>query len=410
MPLTLRWVGDDELDRVAHTRTLCFAHGLKDVERFQNGIREDPRAKAGDFLLAERDGVAVGTSTALSMTMWVRGGAIPCQGVAYVGTIKTHRRSAGGEEGVATQLMRETLRRAREREQVISALMPFRASFYEHFGYGLVERRNEWTLPLIVLPRGSSEGIRLYQPDDLAELARFRQRIVEHGQCDIERPIREWEWLLKKEIEKGFFFIDRPHSNGPIRGYLWIEHEGTGGKDLLRIIECNSEDIAALKRQLHFLASLRDQYYAAIGAFAADLPLNWLLREIQVPHRPVNHATAELRSYTRMQIRILDHGRFLEVLKLPAERKGKVVIAVKESEGTESRFAVDICDGRAAVTSTGASPAFSCSDRVWAAIACGDLPALRAVRLGLASAANERDTEIMDIFSHGDAPMCHEYF
>src|SRR6185503_13598429 len=103
----------------------------------------------GDYLLADRDGEAVGTTTALSMTIWVRGAALPCQGVAYVGTIKTHRRGgANGEKGVATQLMFETLRRARERREVVSALMPFRASFYEHFGYGLIERRHEWLVPL----------------------------------------------------------------------------------------------------------------------------------------------------------------------------------------------------------------------------------------------------------------------
>jgi predicted acetyltransferase len=409
MPLTLRWVGEDDLDRVARTRTLCFAHGLKDLDRFQKGIREDPRAKAGDFLLAERDGVAVGTSTALSMTMWVRGARIPCQGVAYVGTIKTHRRSAGGEEGVATQLMRETLRKAREREQVVSALMPFRASFYEHFGYGLVERRNEWTLPLTVLPHGTSEGIRVYERDDLEELSRFRQRIVQQGHCDIERPVPAWEWLLKK-TETGFLFIDRPHADGPIRGYLWLEHEKIGARDYLRIIEFNYEDIIALKRQLHFLASLRDQYYAVIGAFSADLQLNWLLRETQLPHRPVNHPTAELRPHTRMQVRILDHKRFLEALKLPSDRSGKVVVSVHESEGMESRFALDMSDGHATVIPSSASPAFVCPDRVWAAIACGDLPATRAAHLGLASATNDGDAEAMDLLSGGPAPMCHEYF
>ena len=32
-------------------------------------------------------------------------------------------------------------------EQVISALMPFRGSFYEHFGYGIAECRCTWTVP-----------------------------------------------------------------------------------------------------------------------------------------------------------------------------------------------------------------------------------------------------------------------
>ena len=44
----------------------------------------------------------------------------------------------------------------------------------------------------------------------------------------------------------------------------------------------------------------------------ADLPLNWLLKERQVPHRLVNHPTAEIRPYTRMQARVLDHARLID--------------------------------------------------------------------------------------------------
>src|SRR5947207_1217363 len=136
MPLSMRWIGPSDYDRLARTRLLCYGSAMKDLATFREKIELDARAQAGDFLLAERDGMAVGTSTSLSMTLWARGAAVPCQGVAYVGTIKTHRRGgSGGEKGIATQLMQESLRIARERKQVVSALMPFRASFYEHFGY-----------------------------------------------------------------------------------------------------------------------------------------------------------------------------------------------------------------------------------------------------------------------------------
>ena len=85
-------------------------------------VCERTPAQAGDYLLAESDGQAVGTATSLSMSMWIRGGCVPCQGVAWVGTIKTHRRGArvpGG--GIASQIMRETIRLGRERGQVVSA-------------------------------------------------------------------------------------------------------------------------------------------------------------------------------------------------------------------------------------------------------------------------------------------------
>ena len=408
MSLQLRWVGQDEMDRVAQMRMRCFAHAAKDLDRYREIIRADVRAQPEDFLLAEREGEAVGTATALSMTMWVREGAVPCQGVAWVGTIKTHRRRTEGQDGIATRVMRETLRMARERGQVVSALMPFRASFYEHFGYGLVERRNDWTIPLAILPKGDAGGIRFYRQDDLTELVRFRQRVVERGQCDIERPRNAWEYALGL-AEKGFVVVDRPEADGPVRGYLFFEHATVGNLDHLKVTQIAYEDIAALKRQLHFLASLRDQYAAAVITLPVDVPLNWLLRETQIPHRLVNHPAADLRQYTRMQLRVLDHKRLIEAMKFPSHMAGRVVVAVQEIEGHESRFAIEFSAGKAQVSASSAAPGLDCPDRIWAPIVCGELPATQAVELGLA-AGDEKAAQLLGIFSIGPTPFTTEYF
>lgn len=410
MSLQLRWVGDEELDRVAETRLNCYAHAGRLAEEMRERLRDNPTAKSGDFLLAEADGTAIGTATSISMRMWVRGGAIPCQGVAWVGTIKTHRRRTQGADGIATQIMRETLRKAREREQVVSALMPFRGSFYEHFGYGFVERRNIWTIPIAILPHGSFEGIRFYRAEDRPGLVTFRQRIVESGQCDIERPADVWEFLLKARLDAGFVVVDQVDPDGPIRGFLCLDHQQVGTLDFLRVAQINYEDTAALLRQLHFLASLRDQYHSAILSLPVDLPLNWLLRESQLPHRLVNHPHAELRQDTRMQIRILDHKRFIESMRLSADVKGKLVIAVQECEGSESRFQIDFAEGRASVSTSHATPDFVCRDRVWAAIACGDLPAQKAIELGLAQSQQPDRAALLGAFAVGPMPFCHEYF
>src|SRR4051812_40630875 len=217
MPLQLNWVGEDAWERVTKTRLLCYASASNELDRYRDRLHADPRNRGADILLAEQDGVPVGTATALHLTMWVRGAPVPCQGVAWVGTIKTHRRGgSGGSPGVATQVMRATLEKARERGQVVSALMPFRASFYEHFGYGLVERQNIWTVPLAVLPTGRFDGIRFYEGRDFDALVECRQRIARRGQCDIERTAALWELYLARS-DDGFFVVDRPAEDGPVR-------------------------------------------------------------------------------------------------------------------------------------------------------------------------------------------------
>lgn len=427
MSLQLRWVDEVDWDRVGETRMYCFGSATRERQRFLDGVRGDPLVGPGDCLLAERGGRAVGTATSLSLRMWVRGSVVPCQGVAWVGTLKTARRSGGasaashgggssGEPGIATRIMHETLRRAREREQVISALMPFRGSFYEHFGYGIMERRVAWTVPISILPSGPSEGLRFFEPADLPELVACRQRVAQAGQCDMERSAELWAAHVAR-WEDGMIVVDRPAGAGPagagpVRGWMTLVHaHEPDGTDTLRVAEAGYEDVAALKRQLHFLASLGDQYTRAVLTLPADVPLSRLLREPQITHRDnKNHPTPAARPYTRMQCRVLDHRRFLEAMRLPADVRGRVAVTVHETEGHASQLWVEISDGHATVSATEGDAQFECRDTVWAAVATGDLAATDAVRYGLAAASDPAAAVLLDAFSRGRLPFTHEYF
>jgi predicted acetyltransferase len=414
MPLSLRWISldhDDDRERLARTRMLCYSAASNELDTIRDRLTVEPRNRAADFLLAEQDGVPVGTATGLHLTLWARGGSVPCQGVAWVGTIRTHRRggSGGGTAGVATHVMREALRMARERGQVVSALMPFRASFYEHLGYGLVERRADWTVPLAVMPPGRFDGVRIYENSDLAALVECRQRIARRGQCDMERPAAYWELCLKRAAD-GFFVVDRPEPDGPVRGWAYFQQSPANGKTLLRVVEIGYETPADLMRLLHFFGSLKDQYSAAVLTLPVDLPLNLLLRETQLPHRPVEHPAAEMRAYTRMQLRVLDHKRFIEVMHVPSTAREGVTVAIRETEGQISRLGIEFADGRAQVGAVTGEAQFECTDVTWASVVCGDLRATAAVELGLATCHDPAAARLLDAFADGPAPFCGEYF
>jgi predicted acetyltransferase len=405
MSIDLRWVGEDELDRVALTRLRCYAKADSDLPRFKDWIRKDPRSKAGDFILAETDGQAVGTATHVPFQMYIRGGAVPCQGVAWVGAIKTmRRRGEGGTPGVASAVMHAMLRRARDAGDVVSALMPFRASYYEHFGYGVVERRVDWTIPIAALPVGPFDGVRFYESTDFAARAECLNRAKLTSQCDISRLDEYWKVLDETRVDS-LQVVDRI-GDGPVRGSMVLMHQQVDGRDIMKVSETIFENPAALKRQLHFLASLKDQFASVQLTMPADLPLNWLLKETQVPHRPVNHPVAEPKLYTRMQVRILDHAKFLAAMHLPVDAKGSVVVAVHECEGHISKFKIEINAGRATAQPSEAMAEFECPDKVWAAIACGDVTATNAVKWGLATGR----AETLDILSRGPVPFCNEYF
>lgn len=413
MSISLRWVPESEHDRVGEARLYCYGSKSEDLKKFQETLRDDARVKSGDCLLAERAGRIVGTATSMSMRMWVRGGVVPCQGVAWVGTIKTARRGSSGAEdpGVATRIMHETIRKARERGEVVSALMPFRGSFYEHFGYGIMERRSLWAAPVQIFPHGSFAGIRFFEPSDLPALIACRQRVTQVGQCDIERDAGAWAFHLKYAGDE-MWVVDRPDDAGAVQGWMKLEHvHESDGSDTMRVIESGYESIDALKRQLSFLGSLRDQYSRASITLPADLQLNRLLREPQITHRDNrNHPTPISRPYTRMQLRVLDHKRLIEAMKFPDEVRGRVGVCIRETEGHCSPLWIEIESGRASVSTTQGEAHLSCRDSAWAAIITGDLSASEAVHLGLAQCSDAEAISLLDVFSRGPLPFTHEYF
>jgi predicted acetyltransferase len=309
--------------------------------------------------------------------------------------------------------MREVVRAARERNFVVSALMPFRGSWYEHFGYGIVERRADWTVPMSIFPAGDFETVRFYDAArDRQPLMDCRQRLAQRGQADIERSAHAWDAYIEDIERRGFLVLDR-HGDGPVRGWMAFEHVHKDGPDTVRTqFDTGYEDIATLKRFLNFLGSLRDQYSFASIRTPRDLPLNLLLKEPQMTHRANrNHPTAEMRPYTRMQVRVLDHAKLLSAMKLPADRAaGKVVVAIHESEGTVSKLAVEIADGKASASPTQASADVEMSDRLWAIVALGDVPATRAAELGLITVTNRSPLGVLDVLAAGPPPFCREYF
>jgi predicted acetyltransferase len=88
-------------------------------------------------LVAEEDGVAVAAASAIPMRQNVRGRVYPMAGVASVASLPLGRR-----RGHVRALMTDLLGRMREEGCAVSALYPFRPSFYERFGYvGLPKAR-----------------------------------------------------------------------------------------------------------------------------------------------------------------------------------------------------------------------------------------------------------------------------
>ena len=171
MSLTHAWVGPGEVERLSEMRLRCYGSKPGDRDSMLKRTQND-RFDAGDALILSDATGDVATATSMSLQVNARGRVLPCQGVAWVGTARSHRRRKVEGRGLASHVMHALLAKARERGEAVSMLAPFRVSFYEHFGYGVVERQNYWTLPLSILP-----------PVDEANFADVPQLYVNPNDC-----------------------------------------------------------------------------------------------------------------------------------------------------------------------------------------------------------------------------------
>ena len=421
--LRIRPIGPGELDLLARVRGRCYDATYAKAKRHVEGLRDEIRwgdAAAGDFLIAERSGRAVGTVTALRGNMSVRGTTLPCQGIAWVGTTHDARRTGrpekGTEAGVATQLMHRALALARERGEVLSALVPFRATYYEHFGYGLVERRAAWEIPTALLPAGEAEFELLEPGDDAAEraIADCRRRQVARGHGDMAFGAYDDMGGFRRALisvrEEGYCFFRRG-AKEQVSAFVMTEPYGERGSAALHCDYMGFEDAEGFVAILRFLASLRDQYRRVLLSCPVDQPVNLLLRETQVPHRPAEFTHARCDLLTRLQVRVLDHVRFFNETPWPdAHARGSATIAVEECEGSTSTFRLDVGEGRSVATLSDGTADFTCADRTWAAIAMGELQASTAAGMGLAHCKDQVVLALLDTLGHGPLPFCREYF
>ena len=234
-------------------------------------------------------------------------------------------------------------------------------------------------------------------------------RAVMRGQSDIIRDDHWWQDSEDKNID-GFVIVDADSQKSIINSYLHYTQFPKDGKTFLRINSRAWDNLAAFKRQLYFLASLKDQYHGVALTLPADFNLNYLLKEPQIPHRLVNHPTAEVRPFTRMQCRILDHKKFLETLDWPTELSGEAVIAVQESEGHQSKFKLQISVGKAQVNVSNSAADLEIPDHLWATIALGNMGIRQAVSMELVTAPAPNAIRLLEPLGIGPLPFCEEYF
>jgi len=339
------------------------------------------------WLLTRQDRLA-GALRLYRLTQYLHGTRLPMMGVAAVAVAPAARR-----QGLGADLCRQALRLGRARGDVVSVLYPFRPSFYQRLGWGLVGILDSFLFRPRDLPAPASFGrVRLAGPADRVAVAEVYAQVASASHGLIERTSRIWEQHLAPE-DRHLFMLERDERAA---GYLLVRygHSVTPTERALHIHELVAADDDAYRELLGWIALQADQWplirYDALPEERFDILLS-------DPRLPRFRSARTLWAPVAQRIR----GPMLRVLDVPAalaSRAGWPQVAPcsftlrvvdRELPENEGPWQV-VFDGR----QVGCGPAGERSKvdlelpaAEFAQLYVGELGVTEAVRLGRAEAA-----------------------
>jgi predicted N-acetyltransferase YhbS len=282
----------------------------------------------------------------------IAGAAMPMMGLAAVAVPENRRR-----QGIGARLCHEAIDAAVERGDLLSVLYPFRPSFYERLGWGLVGELHEYRFRTDGLPTyPEAAAVRPAREEDQGPIAACYRRIVERANGPITRDHTIWGYRLTGE-ELGVRPIDdhAPPTGGddPTRqAIVYDDGSGVGAYALLRYLparagrdgriqirELLAETETAYRGLLGHLATLADRWPLARHFARPGERFGDRLSDPRPPgHRPV-------RSLYFPTARVVQ-GPMLRVLDVPGALRQRPWYHASGGEGAAATFSIAVQDAQ----------------------------------------------------------------
>ncbi|HEU0298735.1 MAG TPA: GNAT family N-acetyltransferase [Longimicrobium sp.] len=258
MAETYRPARPDEIDDVARLVTHSFPAPDRGHEWWEDHLVNGPHGGLESLWVAEEDGRLIGACQLLWLRQWISGVAMPVTGVGTVSIAPTHRK-----RGLATRMLIAGFDHARERDDVASALFPFRAAFYESLGYGLAGEAHQYQVPPMLLPDDREERMRVRlvdgERDEAAMRAVYREAAQRLQTGQLDRTERNWTGSWGEENVAGVLYRGE---SGEAEGYAIVRYRADLPVDR-RFVEVEERAWLTLPAQrgiYGWLSTLGDQW------------------------------------------------------------------------------------------------------------------------------------------------------
>ena len=270
----------------------------------------------------------------LRFRQWIAGSALPMTGIGTVTVSPTHR-----QRGIAAALMSQALRSGRERGDLVSALYPFRVSFYQNLGYGQAGAVLQFQIAPQHLPSSDQRKyVELLNTDAArAEALALYNRWAQQQTGQLERDARAWKQLTDKD---DIGLVGYRRADGALDGYALVSYRMDPPNRFLL-----AEEIIWLSRDARrglygWLASLSDQWKQIV---VHALPSHRLEDWITEPRLPPGHTARRVGLWaagaTLMMgpmFRLLDLRNAWEQRRVQAAAPFSVAVTVTDEQIAEN--------------------------------------------------------------------------
>lgn len=319
-------------------------------------------------VVAEEGGLALAGAASLRMRQNVRGKVHDMAGVASVASHPSARR-----RGLVRGVLERLLRQARDEGHTVSALYPFRPSFYARFGYVGIPRHRIATFT----PEGLSHLTRAELPGEVERLP-------------MREGFDEWRALHQRLLEErhGFAIYDETRAAEFRDDRRWLAIARAGG-EVVGAVDYRVKAYGGDLEGLDFLTT---------GPLGRALLLQFFGRHVdQIARVHVRVSTEEVPELWGTDFQVTTEGRvdfpthggaMVRVLDMPALSgtavgDGDVTIEIPDDEFVGGSWRLVGEGGRLAVTKGAATPAATLSVGGFSGLLYGVLDPIEVITRGL---------------------------
>ena len=276
-------------------------------ERFTGDEAEErakPRVEREDWGAFNEDGALMAHIINNHFEARLNGKWVSMGGVGAVSTLPEYRNS-----GAIRQVFRRMLPECVRRGEVISALYPFKHSFYRKFGYETVANRNifEFRPAALRAFRFGGKAKQFERGQDVGEYLRIHERFIQNYNLTVRRDVQTMQrrFLLDQPLsERKFAYL--LSQNGENTAYVCFTDQRHDPAARLIVTDLAWTEPAGLGAILGFLARFEADY----GAIELPLPTDVNLRLLV----PDAYEIEEAKLTASYMLRVIDVPKALETL------------------------------------------------------------------------------------------------